>query len=219
MLKACAGRKTIYPVSSNRGLTREGISTSRRSLSSKHPRLRLPRSSRSIFTEADWRKRIEYSAKAGKWPRSNGDQHPASPAACPSNVVGSTPRPMARHQTRHDLHRRTLRTSRNLKPRRPPGGAHFLETTYGPSLSRQSGCTHAPRSPLRRKGPRRNACQSPPMKDRKRCRIHGGLSPGAPRGQRNGNYKDGYWIREAVEERKSSDPWSRAPWWKSYEQI
>ena len=25
-------------------------------------------------------------------------------------------------------------------------------------------------------------CQSPPMKDRKRCRIHGGLSPGAPRG-------------------------------------
>jgi hypothetical protein len=45
-------------------------------------------------------------------------------------------------------------------------------------------------------------CQSAPMKDRKRCRIHGGLSPGAPRGQRNGNYKDGYWIREAVEERK-----------------
>jgi hypothetical protein len=35
-----------------------------------------------------------------------------------------------------------------------------------------------------------------------KCRIHGGLSPGAPRGQRNGNYKDGYWIREAVEERK-----------------
>jgi hypothetical protein len=40
------------------------------------------------------------------------------------------------------------------------------------------------------------------MKDRKRCRIHGGLSPGAPRGHKNGNYKDGYWIREAVEERK-----------------
>ena len=44
-------------------------------------------------------------------------------------------------------------------------------------------------------------CQYPAMPNGK-CRIHGGLSPGAPRGQRNGNYKDGYWIREAVEERK-----------------
>ena len=45
-------------------------------------------------------------------------------------------------------------------------------------------------------------CQCPPMKHRKRCRIHGGLSPGAPRGTANGNYRDGYWTREAVEERK-----------------
>jgi hypothetical protein len=35
-----------------------------------------------------------------------------------------------------------------------------------------------------------------------RCRIHGGLSPGAPRGAANGRFKDGYWSREAVEERK-----------------
>jgi hypothetical protein len=35
-----------------------------------------------------------------------------------------------------------------------------------------------------------------------KCRIHGGLSPGAPRGAANGNYRDGYWTREAVEERK-----------------
>jgi hypothetical protein len=45
-------------------------------------------------------------------------------------------------------------------------------------------------------------CQSPPMKDRKRCRIHGGLSPGAPRGHKNGNYKDGYWTKEAIEGRR-----------------
>jgi glucans biosynthesis protein len=45
-------------------------------------------------------------------------------------------------------------------------------------------------------------CQSVPMKGRKRCRVHGGLSPGAPRGHKNGNYKDGYWTREAVEERR-----------------
>ena len=35
-----------------------------------------------------------------------------------------------------------------------------------------------------------------------KCRIHGGLSPGAPRGSANGRFKDGYWTREAVEERK-----------------
>jgi hypothetical protein len=34
-----------------------------------------------------------------------------------------------------------------------------------------------------------------------KCRIHGGLSPGAPRGKANGSYRDGYWTREAVEER------------------
>jgi hypothetical protein len=46
------------------------------------------------------------------------------------------------------------------------------------------------------------ACQSPAMRDRKRCRLHGGLSPGAPRGERNGNFKDGQWTAEAIEERK-----------------
>src|SRR5213592_1979719 len=35
---------------------------------------------------------------------------------------------------------------------------------------------------------------------RKRCRLHGGLSPGAPRG--SGNYTNGEWIREALEERR-----------------
>ena len=35
-----------------------------------------------------------------------------------------------------------------------------------------------------------------------KCRIHGGLSPGAPRGKANGSYHDGYWTQEAVEERK-----------------
>jgi hypothetical protein len=44
-------------------------------------------------------------------------------------------------------------------------------------------------------------CQCPAMPNGK-CRIHGGLSPGAPRGTANGSYRDGYWTREAVEERK-----------------
>ena len=44
-------------------------------------------------------------------------------------------------------------------------------------------------------------CRCPAMPNGK-CGIHGGLSPGAPRGPKNGNYRDGYWTREAVEERK-----------------
>jgi len=47
-----------------------------------------------------------------------------------------------------------------------------------------------------------NACQCPAIQCRSRCRLHGGLSPGAPRGSRNGNYKDGHWTAEAIEERK-----------------
>ena len=46
------------------------------------------------------------------------------------------------------------------------------------------------------------ACQCPAMRGRRRCRLHGGLSPGAPRGQRNGNFKDGHWTAEAIEERR-----------------
>jgi hypothetical protein len=35
-----------------------------------------------------------------------------------------------------------------------------------------------------------------------RCRLHGGLSPGAPKGEKNGNYSNGDWTAEAIEERK-----------------
>ena len=45
-------------------------------------------------------------------------------------------------------------------------------------------------------------CQRPPDRGRKRCRLHGGLSPGAPRGLKNGNYKTGDWTSEAINERK-----------------
>jgi hypothetical protein len=45
-------------------------------------------------------------------------------------------------------------------------------------------------------------CQCPAIRGRNRCRLHGGRSPGAPRGERNGNFKIGYWTAEAVEERR-----------------
>ncbi len=45
-------------------------------------------------------------------------------------------------------------------------------------------------------------CRCPPVPGRKRCRLHGGLSPGAPRGVRNGNYTNGDWTADALEERR-----------------
>ena len=48
----------------------------------------------------------------------------------------------------------------------------------------------------------RTECQCPAVKGRRRCRLHGGLSPGAPRGEQNGNFRDGFWTGEAVRERR-----------------
>ena len=33
-------------------------------------------------------------------------------------------------------------------------------------------------------------------------RLHGGLSPGAPKGSQNGNYTGGNWTKEAYAERR-----------------
>ena len=48
-------------------------------------------------------------------------------------------------------------------------------------------------------------CECPAVRGKHRCRLHGGRSPGAPSGAGNGNYRDGYWTADAVEERK----WAR----------
>jgi hypothetical protein len=46
------------------------------------------------------------------------------------------------------------------------------------------------------------ACRRPAMRGRNRCRLHGGLSPGAPRGAKNGNFRNGNWTADAIEERR-----------------
>ena len=45
-------------------------------------------------------------------------------------------------------------------------------------------------------------CKRAAMNGRRRCRLHGGLSPGAPRGLQNGNFKTGDWTADAVAERR-----------------
>ncbi len=52
-------------------------------------------------------------------------------------------------------------------------------------------------------------CRSPAMPNG-RCRMHGGASPGAPKGERNGNYKHGRFTNEAVARRRELNSWIRA---------
>ena len=44
-------------------------------------------------------------------------------------------------------------------------------------------------------------CKAPAMANG-RCRMHGGKSPGAPYGPRNGSYRTGLWTKEAIANRK-----------------
>ena len=46
-------------------------------------------------------------------------------------------------------------------------------------------------------------CQSSPVKGRKRCRMHGGTSPGAPKGPSNGAWKHGLYTKEAISLRRA----------------
>ncbi|MFC4270590.1 HGGxSTG domain-containing protein [Sneathiella chungangensis] len=51
-------------------------------------------------------------------------------------------------------------------------------------------------------------CRSWGMKNG-RCRMHGGTSPGAPKGPGNGNYKHGFWTNEAIKERSQMSEFIR----------
>ncbi len=51
-------------------------------------------------------------------------------------------------------------------------------------------------------------CGSPAMPNG-RCRMHGGSSPGAPKGSANGSYRHGLFTAEAIEERRELNAWIR----------
>ena len=42
-------------------------------------------------------------------------------------------------------------------------------------------------------------CRCPAMRGKARCRLHGGKSPGAPKGEANGNWRQGAATNEAKE--------------------
>jgi hypothetical protein len=47
------------------------------------------------------------------------------------------------------------------------------------------------------------SCRQPAMTNG-RCRLHGGKSPGAPRGDRNGNYRHGLRTIDAIADRREA---------------
>ncbi|WP_395000409.1 HGGxSTG domain-containing protein [Sphingomonas sp.] len=42
------------------------------------------------------------------------------------------------------------------------------------------------------------SCRCPAVRGKRVCRVHGGLSPGAPIGERNGQWRHGGWSNETV---------------------
>ncbi len=45
-------------------------------------------------------------------------------------------------------------------------------------------------------------CRSPAVRGKARCRMHGGKNPGAPKGERNGQWKHGGDTNEAIAVRR-----------------
>jgi poly(3-hydroxybutyrate) depolymerase len=52
-------------------------------------------------------------------------------------------------------------------------------------------------------------CCSPAMPNG-RCRMHGGASPGAPKGTANGNWQHGRFTNDAIARRRDLNAWIRA---------
>ena len=91
-------------------------------------------------------------------------------------------------------------TSESGKLARPGGSKKSAGNPMDQDLeTRLKNLRQAPRCGARTPG---TACQRPAVRGRKRCRLHGGLSPGAPRGHKNGNFRNGNWTNDVVEERR-----------------
>jgi hypothetical protein len=87
-----------------------------------------------------------------------------------------------------------------LGMRLPTPGGHRKSEINPMNGSRLSHPSQAPRCGARTRAGM--PCQRAPIRGRNRCRLHGGLSPGAPKGSQNGNYTNGEWTAEAIEERR-----------------
>jgi hypothetical protein len=71
---------------------------------------------------------------------------------------------------------------------------------HAPISGNLNAARAAPRCGARRKKDHQ-PCQAPAMPNG-RCRMQGGPSPGAPKGERNGNYRHGLRTQAAMAERR-----------------
>jgi hypothetical protein len=93
------------------------------------------------------------------------------------------------------------KASESPRPGGHPGGREKREINpMNPGEVRLQHMHRAPRCGARTRSGA--ACQRPAVRGRKRCRLHGGLSSGAPKGNQNGNYTNGEWTGDAIEERR-----------------
>jgi hypothetical protein len=94
--------------------------------------------------------------------------------------------------------------TRHQGPRTPGIGENYEVNPKNPMDHRMDSklqnLRQAPRCGAKTRGG--TPCQRPALRGRTRCRLHGGLSPGAPRGSKNGNFRNGDWTAEAIAERK-----------------
>jgi hypothetical protein len=82
-------------------------------------------------------------------------------------------------------------------PRTPGGRRNFV---INPMKEDETRLGRAPKCGARTRDG--TPCRRLAIRGRRRRRLHGGLSPGAPRGAKNGNFRNGDWTAESIEERK-----------------
>jgi hypothetical protein len=119
-----------------------------------------------------------------------------STQTCPAVSADTSPGQTRTYAFRH-VRLSGVRTASNTGDR---GSKNFEDNPMNRDLSqRLAQMNDTPRCGAKtRAGP---PCRCPAMENGK-CRLHGGLSPGAPRGSANGRFRDGFWTHEAVEERR-----------------
>jgi hypothetical protein len=92
-----------------------------------------------------------------------------------------------------------------------PGGQGVLENQRQPHVRDETGIAAPESEPMRNEDAERQAMPVPPVRGRRRCRMHGGAQgSGAPSGERNGNYRHGLYTAEAIAERKAVRAWLRS---------
>ena len=86
-----------------------------------------------------------------------------------------------------------------------------MKPTDKPMRSGLEAMRRAPRCGARtRQG---TPCQGPTVAGKRRCRMHGGAKgSGAPKGERHGHYKHGFFRREAEEARSLAADLIKAGW-------